>query len=107
MVAAVLVVFLVGIWAAEQWARTLGRSDPGQIVIDEVAGQWLVLAGAPLTWRSYLAGLLLFRFFDILKPWPIRWADRSLHGGVGIMADDILAGLLGLAIMWGWRWWQG
>jgi len=93
LVAAALVVFCLGIWVSEHTARRMGHSDPGQIVIDEVAAQWLVLAVVPPSWQSYLAGFLLFRLFDILKPWPIRQIERRLGGGFGIMADDILAAI--------------
>lgn len=93
LVAAALVVFFLGIWVSEHTARHMGHSDPGQIVIDEVAAQWLVLAVVPPSWQSYLAGFLLFRLFDILKPWPIRQIERRLGGGFGIMADDILAAI--------------
>lgn len=91
LVAAALVVFFLGIWVSERAASDLGQADPGEIVIDEVAAQWLVLAAVPPSWQSYLAGFLLFRLFDIWKPWPIRQVERRLGGGVGIMADDILA----------------
>lgn len=65
--------------------------DPGEIVIDEVAGQWLALLSAPLTPLAYALVFLLFRIFDICKPWPVRWADRQVPGGLGIMLDDLLA----------------
>jgi phosphatidylglycerophosphatase A len=86
---------VVGWWASEVHSKNLDKPDPGEIVIDEVAGQWLVLAAAPLDPVFYLAGFALFRILDIWKPWPACWADRRLHGGLGIMADDILAALYG------------
>ncbi len=83
--------FVVGCWAADAVAKAGGVRDPGMVVIDEVAAQWLVLAAAPTNLVAYAAGFLLFRIADIVKPWPASWADRSVHGGLGIMLDDILA----------------
>jgi phosphatidylglycerophosphatase A len=88
---AALIIFAVGCWAAGMIARTSGATDPGAIVIDEVAAQWLVLLPVSLDPLSYAAAFLLFRLFDIWKPWPVRWADRRVHGGFGIMLDDLLA----------------
>jgi phosphatidylglycerophosphatase A len=97
---AALLAFLVGWWAAETVSRTGGVRDPGCVVIDEVAGQWLVLAVAPVDPLAYAAGFVLFRLADIVKPWPASWADRSLHGGLGIMLDDAFAALYaGLALL--------
>jgi phosphatidylglycerophosphatase A len=93
LVAAAAVLFFVGWWAAERIERVSGIEDDSAIVVDEVAGQWLTLAAAPLDPGAYLLGFLLFRLFDIAKPWPVRWADRHIAGGLGIMADDILAAL--------------
>ena len=73
------------------WRKTSGVKDHGAIVIDEVAAQWLVLLPAPLEPLSYAAAFLLFRIFDIWKPWPVELADRRLDGGLGIMLDDLLA----------------
>jgi phosphatidylglycerophosphatase A len=93
MVAAV-VAFFVGIWAADIYAKETGHGDPGAVVIDEVAGQWLTLAlAAPLDPLYYALGFVLFRIADVFKPWPANWADRSLKGGLGIMVDDIFAAL--------------
>ncbi len=94
-----LLVFLVGWWAAGRHAAAAGAEDPGQVVIDEVVGQWLVLLTVRPDLLSYGIGFLLFRLFDITKPWPVRWADRRIHGGLGIMLDDVLAGLYGLLVM--------
>ncbi|MBV9521937.1 MAG: phosphatidylglycerophosphatase A [Alphaproteobacteria bacterium] len=88
---ATLLVFLLGWWAAAAVCRAGGARDPGAVVIDEVAGQWLVLAAAPRTLLFYAAGFLFFRIADILKPWPASWADRAMHGGLGIMLDDVVA----------------
>lgn len=99
LLAAAAVCFAVGWWASAVYVRRTGAEDPGEVVIDEVAGQWLTLAAAPLDPLSYLAGFALFRLFDIWKPWPVRVADRRLGGGLGIMVDDVLAGLYALAVM--------
>ena len=90
--AATAVVALVGTLAAGRVARELGRNDPGLVVVDEVAGQWITLLALPLTSVTALAGLLLFRVMDIVKPWPARDLER-LPGGIGIMADDVAAGI--------------
>ena len=73
----------------------------GRIVIDEVAGQWLALIPLPLDPGLYLLAFLAFRLFDILKPWPVGWADRRLPGAFGIMADDLLAGLYAGGLVFG------
>lgn len=86
-------VFGIGVWAAETHARHSGEADPQAVVIDEVAGQCLTLVAAPLDPLGYLLGFALFRLFDIAKPWPVSWADREVKGGLGIMLDDILAGV--------------
>ena len=84
--------FPIAVWASSRAALILGRKDPGQVVIDEVLGQWVTLLGAPV-WnaKTLLAGFLLFRLFDIWKPQPVRLAE-SLPTGTGIVADDIVAG---------------
>jgi phosphatidylglycerophosphatase A len=89
----------VGIPAATLTARACGREDPSHVVIDEVAGQMLTLVGAPITWKALLAGFILFRAFDILKPPPIRLLERLRPEGVGIMVDDLGAGFYGLIVL--------
>ncbi|MCK5378080.1 MAG: phosphatidylglycerophosphatase A [Acidobacteria bacterium] len=97
----ITVAVIVGFWASAAEITRRGNSDPGPVVIDEVAGQWLTYGCALPLWAAAThlemvvftgAGFLLFRFFDILKPWPIRRLER-LHGALGVMADDLLAGL--------------
>ena len=88
----------VGIPAATQVARASGLKDPQFVVIDETAGQLVTLIAAPLTWKSFLAGFILFRAFDIVKPPPVRQLER-LPEGTGIVVDDVAAGLYGLAVM--------
>lgn len=98
LIAAAIAVTLIGIPAATLVARESGKEDPSHVVIDEVAGQLIALIGAPLHWSSLLAGLILFRLFDITKPFGIRRLER-LPEGTGIMLDDVGAGLYALVIM--------
>jgi phosphatidylglycerophosphatase A len=93
-----LLVILVGIPAATRVARGSGSKDPQFVVIDEVAGQLIALIAVPLSWKSLLAGLILFRVFDIVKPPPVRQLER-LPEGTGIMLDDVAAGILALIAM--------
>jgi phosphatidylglycerophosphatase A len=91
-------VTIIGIPAATCVARAYGKKDPQFIVIDEVAGQLVALIAVPLAWKTFLAGFILFRVFDIWKPFPIRRLER-LPEGTGIVVDDLGAGLYALAIM--------
>jgi phosphatidylglycerophosphatase A len=95
---AAAVVTLIGIPAATKVARAHGAKDPQFVVIDEVAGQLVTLIGVPLAWKTFLAGLILFRVFDIWKPFPIRRLER-LPEGAGIVVDDLGAGIYALAVM--------
>jgi phosphatidylglycerophosphatase A len=88
-----VLVFALGWWAASVVAAASGYQDPGFIVVDEVAALWLVLAVAPLDWRAYAAAFVLFRVFDITKPWPSHAIERRVKGGLGIMLDDIVVAL--------------
>ena len=97
-VALALFVTLIGIPAAARVARTDGIKDPQSVVIDEVAGQLISLVAVPLTWQTFLAGFILFRGFDIVKPPPVRQLE-ALPEGTGIMLDDVAAGLYALAVM--------
>ncbi|MDP9051335.1 MAG: phosphatidylglycerophosphatase A [Acidobacteriota bacterium] len=92
---AAVVVTLIGIPASTIVAREAGREDPGFVVVDEVAGQWIALIGMRPDWRHALLALVLFRLFDIWKPWPIHRLE-ALPEGTGIMLDDVAAGLLAL-----------
>ena len=91
-IAATGVAVLIGIPAATIVARESGREDPQIVVVDEIAGQLLALVGVAASWKAFLAGLILFRFFDILKPPPVRRLER-VAGGAGIVLDDLMAGL--------------
>jgi phosphatidylglycerophosphatase A len=88
----------IGIPAATAIARASGRKDPQHVVIDEVAGQMLTLIGAPVNWKATLAGFILFRAFDMTKPWPIRKLEK-LPEGTGIVVDDLGAGVYALIIL--------
>ena len=100
LVILIAVFLLPGIWASTRTARLLKRKDPGSVVIDEVLGQWLTLLGATvLNWKAFLAGFILFRIFDIWKPWPVRDFEK-LPEGAGIVADDLAAGIYGALILY-------
>ena len=96
---AALALFGAGCWAADIAARETQTKDPGWIVVDEVVGQWLTLLAAPQSLIGYAAAFLLFRLFDIWKPWPIGWADQRLEGGFGIMFDDVLAAIYAAIVL--------
>ncbi len=98
--AVVALLFLVGIPICAHTANRLGVHDHPGIVWDEIAGYLVTMAFAPAGWLWVAAGFVLFRLFDIVKPWPIRWCDRKVHGGFGIMLDDLLAGVFAAAGMW-------
>ncbi|MEQ9144722.1 MAG: phosphatidylglycerophosphatase A [Parvibaculaceae bacterium] len=97
---AALLLLPLGAWAAAVHSSRLGTHDAGEIVVDEIAGQWLVLAAAPLSPLGWFAAFLLFRLFDIVKPWPISWMDKHIGGGWGIMLDDVAAGVFGAVTLW-------
>jgi len=92
-----LIVTLIGIYLCSYTSKALGVHDHSGIVIDEIAGYLITMIAVPADITWIIAGFVLFRVFDILKPWPISWVDTNVHGGFGIMLDDVLAGLLALA----------
>jgi phosphatidylglycerophosphatase A len=97
LAAAAVGIFFLGVWAASGAEKYFGRVDPGHVVIDEVVGQLLTFLVRPdASWKWLLAGFVLFRIFDVVKPFPARQAER-LPGGWGIMTDDVVAGLYSLA----------
>ena len=93
------VLFVVGFLTAGSAEKILDRPDPGSIVIDEVMGMFVTLTLAPNHPVAWLLGFILFRIFDVLKPFPVSWLDTHLHGGIGIMMDDVMAGIYALACL--------
>ncbi len=91
-----IIVSVVGIYICDKAAKDMGVHDHGAIVWDEVAGLLITLIAVPMQWEWILVGFALFRFFDILKPWPIKWLDAKVSGGFGIMIDDVVAGIFSL-----------
>jgi phosphatidylglycerophosphatase A len=98
-VAVVVFASIVGVYLCDRTAKDLGVHDHPGIVWDEFAGFWLTMIAIPATWEWILAGFILFRIFDIWKPWPIGWCDKRVDGGFGIMVDDLLAGLYSWLIL--------
>ncbi len=104
--ALVILAFWFGVFICQRTTEHLGVHDHGGIVWDEWVGVWLTLWLAPFTWWALLLGFALFRLFDILKPWPIRWLDKRVKGGFGIMVDDLLAAIFAwLVLQMIIRWW--
>lgn len=95
----VLVSAIIGVYICGAAAKTLGVHDHGGIVWDEFVGFWIAMAALPVTWTSVILGFVLFRLFDILKPWPISWLDKKVSGGFGIMIDDVIAGLAAAGVI--------
>lgn len=91
--ALIIVGFAIGIYLCGRTAKDLGVHDHGGIVWDEFVGYWITMFMVPVTWYWVLSGFILFRLFDILKPFPIGWLDKKVEGGMGIMLDDVLAGV--------------
>nr|WP_208113440.1 phosphatidylglycerophosphatase A [Photobacterium lutimaris] len=99
---------IIGITICQKTSDDMGVHDHGSIVWDEFVGFWITMAIAPVvSWQWVLAGFVLFRFFDMVKPWPISWLDKHVHGGLGIMVDDILAGFMAMIALWGLGHWLG
>lgn len=97
--AIVIALFALGVWISGQTAKALGVHDDSRIVWDEIVGYLVTMIAAPAGWLWIILGFVLFRVFDIVKPWPIRWIDEKVRGGLGIVLDDVVAGLYGLAIL--------
>ena len=98
--------FLAGIAICAHAANRLGVHDHSGIVWDEIVGYWVTMILAPSGWEWIVAGFVLFRFFDIAKPWPISLCDKKVHGGFGIMLDDLLAGIFAAAVLQGINYFQ-
>ena len=95
----VVILTLAGFYICDKAASDVGVHDHPAIVWDEFIGFFITMFLIPISWQSVFVGFLLFRVFDIIKPWPISWVDKKVSGGVGIMLDDVLAGLFALVIM--------
>jgi phosphatidylglycerophosphatase A len=104
MLAVTAGLFALGVWACARAGHALGIADHGALVWDEVIAYLLVLVLVVPTPAAWLTGFVLFRFFDIVKPWPIRFFDRRLKNGFGVMFDDLLAAGYSLLILWGMGW---
>ncbi len=105
LAAAIVIVFMVGVWSSTVIVGRGGSDDPHAIVIDEVVGQWLVLIVVHADVLLYAAGFVLFRAADILKPWPVSWVERRVKGGLGVMLDDVAAAAYGAAVLYGLARW--
>ena len=103
-ISCVVLLFLTGCYTSRQTAQALGKHDHPGIVIDEIVGYLLAMLFVPVVWYWVIAGFLLFRVFDILKPWPVSLADRKIAGGVGIMLDDLLAAAYSALCLHGLVW---
>lgn len=105
LLAATILIFIIGVATTEIYCRKTGRKDPKEAVIDEVAGQWLtlIIANPDQLWH-FGVGFVFFRLFDILKPWPASWCDRRISGGFGVMLDDIAAAIYALICTFGTIW---
>lgn len=95
----ILLLIAVSCWIADMAERLYGMKDPNDIVIDEVVGYLVTVWALPFTYVTALAGFILFRILDILKPFPIRWVDKRIPGGIGVVMDDVLAGVYGCIIL--------
>lgn len=99
--AVLVVAALVGVYLCGKTSRDWGVHDHGAIVWDEFVGYWITMFLVPVTWYWMLAGFILFRLFDIWKPWPVRYFDKHVHGGLGIMLDDVVAGIMAWIVLFG------
>ncbi|WP_081091514.1 phosphatidylglycerophosphatase A [Photobacterium leiognathi] len=105
---AVLIAALIGVKICTITSGDMKVHDHGSIVWDEFVGFWITMAIAPtVSWQWVLTGFILFRFFDMVKPWPISWLDKHVKGGFGIMVDDILAGFMAMIALWVVGYWLG
>lgn len=94
-----LVLIALAVWVSHEAEKLLGSKDPGSIVIDEIAGMFVTMFGLAFSWKTAVAGFIVFRILDITKPFPVRQLERKLPGGVGVVADDVVAGLMGNIIL--------
>ena len=101
LIIGVMLIFALGLWSSRKFESMTDTHDNSMIVIDEVAGIMIALLGSTLSPLSIILAFVLFRFFDILKPWPISWLDRNVNGAMGVMLDDIVAGIVTAACLYG------
>lgn len=94
-----LAVILFAIWTSDRAEQLIGQNDPGCIVIDEIAGFTVAMAGVQVSVLSVVSGFLIFRVFDIIKPFPVRFFEKNFHGGAGVVLDDVAAGLLSTIVL--------
>lgn len=99
LIVAAILATVAGLWAVRIYVDRTGESDPGPVVVDEFAGQWIALAVCPLDPVWWLAGFLVFRVIDIAKPFPAGWIDRNVKGPLGVMLDDLVAGVYSAALI--------
>ncbi|BBC41234.1 phosphatidylglycerophosphatase A [Photobacterium damselae subsp. piscicida] len=105
---AIVIAAIIGVTICQKTSDDMKVHDHGSIVWDEFVGFWMTMAIAPtISWQWILAGFILFRFFDMLKPWPISWLDKHVSGGFGIMIDDIVAGFMAMISLWFVGYWLG
>jgi len=100
----VVIATAISVWVVDRACRAAGVGDASAFVLDEFVGQWMALVAAPKSLLWMVVGFTLFRAFDIAKPWPVSWADRNVGGGLGVMLDDALAGVLAAAVLAGLAW---
>jgi phosphatidylglycerophosphatase A len=105
--ASLAIIFIVAVLTAGSAEKILDRGDPGIVVIDEIIGMLIGLIGAPTKALPLIIAFFLFRFFDILKPFPANWVDAHLHGGLGVVLDDVIAGIYTLIVMQLLKFWLG
>ncbi len=101
----VIAAAIFGCWLCQIVADDMRVKDPASIVWDEFVGFWITMFAAPVGWVWVVVGFVLFRFFDIIKPWPISWIDKKITGGFGIMLDDVIAGVMAAVVLQGIAWW--
>lgn len=99
----IVIVFIIGYWASGKFEKITGKHDDQAIVIDEVVGGWIALLAAGTAIIPVILSFLLFRFFDIFKPWPVSWADKKLGGAMGVMIDDVFAGIYAALVIFGFN----
>jgi|TARA_A100001015_G_scaffold66399_1_gene73396 phosphatidylglycerophosphatase A len=99
-IVSVYVAAVIGCYVCSYAEKKVGESDHKGIVWDEFVGFWITMSTAPVSWSGLVIGFCLFRVLDIVKPWPISWIDRNIHGGIGIMLDDVVAGIFAALLIW-------